>query len=658
MAMKKREKTQEKMTYYDEDDLITPEEERLYSADILPEDLDGLGKAGQTDRWGRQQDRYHGQGHEREEGPMSSDLSHIPGETQGEDLEEDPDLEMRLEQASERRARRRKRERRTRTIFWTGLVILLAALLCFCYAAVLVPQDRDLPWPAFLGRRPSQVPEALSFLDRDAGSGKKDAAISLVDQRETQAAVPASEAAGPDQGQAATQPDGADPADETGEPGADTSAQTQTQAQPQTQTQAQPAAASGANGDAVARAALQAQQYDYDGAIATLQAVPDYESDASITDAISQYQATKASCLAVDVTTVPHIFYHSLMNDPARALNADIMGQGQADGFNAWMTTVDEFDQVTQRLYDSGYVYVRLRDLVVETQDADGTPHFAPNTNLLLPPGKKAIVLSVDDLSYYHSYEPAGYPDKLVLDDQGQVKCHYVDGAGQESVGDYDVVPRLNTFLAQHPDGCYKGARGLIALTGYNGVFGYRTDTDYVKKEHLMEDQAAWLAAHPDFDFDKDVADAKVIAQALKDEGWEFASHTWGHLSVTDKTADHLKEDNEKWVATVQPIVGPTDTIIFAHGNDIGNWEGYKDDNAQYQYYNSAGYHFYCNVDGSVPNWVQITDKYVRQGRIDVDGYRLWLCRNGEDTSLSKIMDTTGIFSDQRPTPVVANGQS
>ena len=71
-----------------------------------------------------------------------------------------------------------------------------------------------------------------------------------------------------------------------------------------------------------------------------------------------------------------------------------------------------------------------------------------------------------------------------------------------------------------------------MAMTGYNGVFGYRTDTDYVKKEHLEDDQAKWLQAHPEYNFDKDVADAKVIAQALKDEGWEFASHTHMGTSV------------------------------------------------------------------------------------------------------------------------------
>ena len=152
---------------------------------------------------------------------------------------------------------------------------------------------------------------------------------------------------------------------------------------------------------------------------------------------------------------------------------------------NAWMTTVEEFDRITQQMYDNGYVFVRLRDLVVETKDENGNVTFAPNTNLMLPPDKRAVVLSVDDLSYYHSYKPAGFPERLVLDDNGDVKCLYKTSDGKKHIGDYDVVPRLNTFLKKHPDGAYKGARGMIAMTGYNGVFGYRTDSDYEVREHL-----------------------------------------------------------------------------------------------------------------------------------------------------------------------------
>ena len=59
------------------------------------------------------------------------------------------------------------------------------------------------------------------------------------------------------------------------------------------------------------------------------------------------------------------------------------------------------------------------------------------------------------------------------------------------------MVPRLNTFLKKHPDGAYKGARGMLAMTGSNGVFGYRTASDYQVREHLKPDQLAWLNEHP-----------------------------------------------------------------------------------------------------------------------------------------------------------------
>ena len=535
-----------------------------------------------------------------------------------------------MEERARRRRARRKRDRRLKQITAVIILLVILAAAALVYALVLVPRDADLPWPAFLGKRPA--------LKTESQTGKKEEGITLFDAIGNQLAMESeTQAPAPPETQAPVIPETPAPQPETEAPSVSPAQSEEGQA-------------------LIARAKTLAMGYDYDGAIAQLMTISGYDTDQTIQQLIADYTAQRDSCVAVDPFTVPHIFYHSLLNSPASAFNVEALGQGAVDGYNAWMVTVDEFDQITQRLYDAGYVYVRLRDLVTQTTDADGTVHFTTNSELKLAEGKKAIVLSVDDCSYYHSYEPASFPEKLVLDEQGSVKCLYTDAAGNTSVGDYDVVPRLNTFLEAHPDGAYHGARGILAMTGYNGVFGYRTDADYLLREHLMEDQQAWLDAHPDFNYDQDVEEATKVADALKEEGWEFASHTWGHLSVTDKSVDELRIDNEKWVSTVEPIVGKVDTIIFAHGNDIGSWEGY-DNNEQYDYYNSVGYHFYCNVDGSVPYWVQITDRYVRQGRIDVDGYRLWLAKNGEDSSLSQLIDLTGVFSEDRPTPVVANGQ-
>ena len=551
------------------------------------------------------------------------------------------------------KARRVKYRHRRRSIFLMRLMVIIASALILAIAAFVISS-------AISGEKPDFT-QALETVQRILHVG------SSADQsaRET-GSVEADPASASDQdagGQESAQQAPEVPADSADaitiipqEPAAD-QAEPAPAADEAPAPAAEAAPASSGEEDAMNTAARQAAGYDYDAAIATLQAVPGYESNAAISAAIADYTAKRDSCVAVDVTATPHIFYHSLLNDTDRAFNVSVLGQFAVDGMNAWMTTVDEFDKITQRLYDAGYVYVRLRDLVIQTTNEDGSVHFEPNTSLMLPPGKRPIVLSVDDLSYYHSYKAAGFPDKLVLDENGLVKCQYTDAAGNTTIGDYDVVPRLNSFIAAHPDASYKGARGLIAMTGYNGVFGYRTDKDYELREHLMEDQAAWLAEHPDFDRQTEIAEATKIADAIKREGWEFASHTWGHLSVTGKSADTLRVDNEKWVENVQNIVGPVDTIIFAHGNDIGSWEGYSSDNEQYAYYKSAGYNFYCNVDGSVPYWVQITSDYVRQGRIDLDGYMLYQASTGQTTVLNGMFAASEVFDQRRPTPVVANGQ-
>ena len=224
-----------------------------------------------------------------------------------------------------------------------------------------------------------------------------------------------------------------------------------------------------------------AAQYDYDRAIETIKMLSGYESNSALTDAIARYTAEKDSCVPVDVTTIPHVFFHSLLNDD-RGLRVDVVGSDRAWRNDAAMTTANEYDHLMQQMYDAGYVMVSLDDMCIKTKNDDGSTSVAKNTSLMLPPDKKAFVLSVDDLSYYHTYGigTQGYATKLVLDDEGRVRCEYTNENGETLIGDYDVVPRMDSFIREHPDFSYHNARGTVALTGYNGVFGYRTN-DYYK---------------------------------------------------------------------------------------------------------------------------------------------------------------------------------
>lgn len=396
--------------------------------------------------------------------------------------------------------------------------------------------------------------------------------------------------------------------------------------------------------DAVAEAEKIAMGYDYDGAIDLLKSLENYDKDADIIAQIAKLEAEKSTMVPVDMTEVTHIFYHSLVVDPERGFAGN---DSAAAGFKQWMTTVDEFNKITQAMYDNGYVLVDLHDLVNQTTDENGEVHFTTN-QIMLPEGKKPFVLSLDDLCYYHSYDGRGTATKMVLDENGKPTCEYIQADGTTVTGAYDCVPLLNQFLEEHPDGAYRGARGTIALTGYNGILGYRTDIAYKTGENLTADQKAWLDVHPDFNWEQECEEAKKVAQAVKDTGWNFASHTWGHIRVGANTGlETIKTDTEKWLAYVEPLVGDTDTIIFAHGEDLADWHDYSTDNEKFTYLKSQGFNFFCNVDSS-QYFLQIRDNYVRQGRRNLDGYRLWNDVHGEKNRTSDLFDANQILDPAR----------
>ena len=379
-------------------------------------------------------------------------------------------------------------------------------------------------------------------------------------------------------------------------------------------------------------------QYNYDAAIQYLKSQPDFDVNKDYMDLAAKCQVAKGSLVEYPLEQVTHVFFHTLIKDTSKAFDGD----SDEAGYNQMMTTIDEFNRIIQILYDKGYVLVSPHDMA--TVNEDGT---MSRGKILLPEGKTPFVLSQDDVSYYHYMDGDGFASRLVLDENGQVKAEYIEDDGTVSVGNYDMVPILDEFISQHPDFSYRGRKGVLAMTGYNGVLGYRTDIAYKTGENLQDNQREFLESHPDFDYEAEVAEATKVAEAMKATGWEFASHTWGHMNATDRSAEDLQTDNEKWEAYVAPILGKTDMIIFAFGADIGGWEGYSMDNPKFAYYKSRGYNYYCNVDSS-QYFVQITDEYFRQGRRNLDGYRMYY----NPDLLSDLFDVSEVWDSTRPTPV------
>ena len=96
----------------------------------------------------------------------------------------------------------------------------------------------------------------------------------------------------------------------------------------------------------------------------------------------------------------------------------------------------------------------------------------------------------------------------------------------------------------------------------------------------------------------------------------------------------------------VKPIVGETDVLIYPFGEDIAGAEEYTGVKFKTMY--DEGFRIFCNVDASQDYWVQIHDSYMRQGRINLDGYRLYHSPN----LIKSLIDANTVIDSARPTPV------
>ncbi|TDK56198.1 hypothetical protein E2K98_27355 [Bacillus salipaludis] len=378
----------------------------------------------------------------------------------------------------------------------------------------------------------------------------------------------------------------------------------------------------------LAKAKASAQQYDYQKAL-TLLKKSSILKDEDIQNAIDTYEKQKKNLVTwPDNSKIPHLFFHSLIVDPSKAFDGDDMAQGYQD----YMVTIAEFKNILNQLYEKGFVLVSIQDIA--KLNKNGKMVYQ---NIKLPSNKKPLVLSQDDVSYYEYMKNDGFAKNLTLDANGNLTNTYINKKGKVVQGAYDLVPILDHFVDKHPDFSYKGAKGIISLTGYNGVLGYRTS----------ESQYGPNSDKPNPNIKKDRQQAKKVADAMKQEGWEFASHTWGHLNAEKVSLDLLKKDTSKWKQEVEPIVGPTETIIFAFGSDIGDWRQYS--NNKYHYLKSQGFDYYANVDASKITWSQLGLNYFRQSRINVDGLRMRGALTGENEVLEHFFNVKLVFDSSRP---------
>ncbi len=131
----------------------------------------------------------------------------------------------------------------------------------------------------------------------------------------------------------------------------------------------------------------------------------------------------------------------------------------------------------------------------------DETGTYQPG-QILLPAGKKPLILSQVPVHYTTSLANDGFARRLVVPPADKLPANTPTPRAKPPQAPYDLVSVLEAFLAQHPDFSYRGARAVLGISG---------------------DPGPWGTTSPD---ETERASARKVAQSLLNTGYEFASFT------------------------------------------------------------------------------------------------------------------------------------
>ena len=344
---------------------------------------------------------------------------------------------------------------------------------------------------------------------------------------------------------------------------------------------------------AISEADELAESCRFSDAIEYLNAQPDEiaHSDQAAA-AIEGYRAREEALVSYE-GTVPHLCFPTLVEDTMRAFDGD----DQSYNYASNMVTTSEFRAILESLYERNYILVDIHDVVREETDDRGVTMLEMQ-DLRLPSGKKPVIISQDNVNYADVTNGDGIATKLTIDGDGLVKALYTDQDGHDLKGDYDLIPIVDSFVEEHPDFSYKGAKGIISVSGSEGVFGYSiTASALTSNEDARETVTR-------------------IAETLKENGWLIASAGYAHGYMNEMDEKQLETDMSQWESEVGALVGETDILFYPYGAEVE----YPSD--QLDWLVNHNYLYLCGLWAS-EDYMEMGEGYVRQTRRFIDGYTL-----------------------------------
>ena len=359
--------------------------------------------------------------------------------------------------------------------------------------------------------------------------------------------------------------------------------------------------------DLLEQAAAAAENYDYEDAVTILSSFEGNMADFPALQSAYEEYVTIVNEMVVwnDPGKIPTLSMHMLIADAQLAYNDKQYGSSYQKNF----ITTDQFRDILDQLYANDCVLVDLMDVYDEMYDeATGKIVYVPR-ELLLPAGKQPILLVQTQVNYYEymingakDNLPDGFASKLYVDENGVFYNEMPLSDGNIVTGAYDMVPILEQFIEDNPMFSYHGARAILAVSCYEGLFGYRVTSSLSAEDLAAEEEAA----------------ARLCA-ALQDAGYRIGCYTYSNIDYGKQGASAIQEDLQKWNDKILPMLGEygCNILVYAREADIADKDASYSGSKFNVMYN-AGYRFFLGANSE--SYSQIGDQYVRHDRLCITG--------------------------------------
>lgn len=266
-------------------------------------------------------------------------------------------------------------------------------------------------------------------------------------------------------------------------------------------------------------------------------------------------------------SNVEHMFTHCLIAYPEIAFkNSNPMKKH----YDADCITYTEFENILIALYENNYALVSINECF-SIKD-----NIAVKEKIKMPIGKKPLILGFDDVNYDIKKLGKGMVDKIIVDNNENLASQTVQNEKIDISYNKEFVCILEKFIKLHPDFSVRGARGIINLTGYDGILGYRTSKNNTTNRET------------------EVHNCKKVVSKLKQLGWEFSSHSYGHYHMKKISLQKFEEELSLWKNEVEPIVGKTQIYTYPYGE----WEVFENGNPspKHNLLTKYGFKLFCGV--------------------------------------------------------------